>query len=181
MSIKKRERNIGNILLSLAKITGWSLEEIMTLGQTPHLWSGYESYGMRARRELDEKIRQEIYYLLKKEYIVRTAENGLALTEEGLKKALSYHEKEYKKLKSGKCLCVIFDIPNEHKKGRDNFRNYLAQNHFEKLQKSVWLTRYDVYKDLFSYIKENGISKWIDILVVEKIAFNKDVVKKVNK
>jgi len=178
MSLKSRDRNIGNVLLSLAKIAGWSAGAVLTLGQTPHLWSGYESYGVRERREIDEKIRQEIYYLLKKEYIVRNADKSLVLTEEGLMKAQNLIGQKMTKMPKGKYLIVLYDIPEKHNHGRDNFRNFLQQNGFNKLQESVWISSSDYYKALYNYIFKSGLADWVNILVVEKLAFVPEKIKK---
>ncbi len=178
MPVKKRDRNIGHILLSLAKIVGWSVGEIMTLGQVPHLWSGYESYSARERQKLDEKIRQEIYYLLKKEYIVRGADKSLSLTEEGLMKAQSLLGQKTTKLPLNKYLIVLYDIPEKYNRGRDNFRNFLQQNGFNKLQESVWISSSNYYKALHNYIFKAGLDDWVNILIAEKLAFVPDKIKK---
>ncbi len=176
VATKKRVRNLSKILLSLAKIVGWSVEGYISMGQVPKLWSDYSVYGNNEKAS--EKIRQEIYYLLKRNYIEHTKNRGLALTEAGLKKALFLSGKKAEKLSKGKYLIMAFDIPEKYKKGRDNLRYFLSENGFCKLQESVWLSTDSVYAELLEYIKKSELGDWINIFIVEKLAFIPDKVKR---
>ncbi|MDO8570161.1 MAG: hypothetical protein Q7R97_01080 [Candidatus Daviesbacteria bacterium] len=66
---------------------------------------------------------------------------------------------------------VIFDIPEEKRVVRDLFRRNLKKWGFNNLQKSVWISKKDIFDKLKGYIAELGIEKWVIIIESEKISF----------
>lgn len=63
----------------------------------------------------------------------------------------------------GKWRIVIFDIPEKHRHIRDTFRNQLREFQFKRLQKSVWVGKKNVTKELKDFVKQVGISDWVKI------------------
>lgn len=63
----------------------------------------------------------------------------------------------------GKWRIVIFDIPEKHRHIRDTFRNQLREFQFKRLQKSVWVGKKNVTKELKDFVKQVDISDWVKI------------------
>lgn len=68
----------------------------------------------------------------------------------------------------GKFRVVIFDIPEEKSKIRDWFRRELYMLNYKKLQKSVFIGKYPIPKDLIKDIKRQNIGNFVNYLLVEK-------------
>lgn len=54
----------------------------------------------------------------------------------------------------GKWRVVMFDIPEEKKRIRDNLRTVLRGSGFRPFQKSVWLTPFDVLDEIEDFVRE---------------------------
>ena len=65
---------------------------------------------------------------------------------------------------------VIFDIPEEKRIIRNLFRRNLKKWGFKHLQKSVWISKRNVFDKLESYIKDLGIEKWIIVMEVHRLS-----------
>ncbi len=59
---------------------------------------------------------------------------------------------------------VIFDIPENKRRIRDQFRRKLKHWGFKNWQQSVWVTKNDVTNKLRSLIEELGIEQWVAVL-----------------
>src|SRR3990167_2124094 len=69
----------------------------------------------------------------------------------------------------GKWRVVIFDIPEEKRIIRNLFRRNLKKWGFKHLQKSVWISKRNVYDKLNSYIKDLGIEKWVIVMEINRL------------
>lgn len=68
-------------------------------------------------------------------------------------------------------LVIIFDIPEKaHRQERDLLRKYLQANRCEMVQKSVWVTRYDIYEELLQAIGEMGIEEFVSVFTADKLS-----------
>jgi CRISPR-associated endonuclease Cas2 len=96
---------------------------------------------------------------------------GYILTPKGKLKILrqKVNNLKKKKLPAGQYLMVFFDIPEKIKRVRNFFRLMLKELGFEQLQKSVWVTSYDVSKELKELIKNCDLEKYAKSLIVKKI------------
>ena len=74
-------------------------------------------------------------------------------------------EKEW----DGKYRIVIFDIPEEKRIIRNLFRRNLKKWGFKHLQKSVWISKRNIFDKLNSYIKDLGIEEWVVVIEADKI------------
>ncbi len=95
---------------------------------------------------------------------------GYLLTLKGEFSLLSTKIKNSKKQKfhGKKWLMVFFDIPEKTKRTRELFRRQLYSLGFEQMQKSVWVSQYNIRKEIEEIIKILKISKFVKILRVEK-------------
>lgn len=69
----------------------------------------------------------------------------------------------------GKYRIVIFDIPEQKRVIRNMFRRNLKKWGFKHLQKSVWISKRNVFDKLNSYIKDLGIEKWVVVMEADKL------------
>lgn len=69
----------------------------------------------------------------------------------------------------GKWRIVIFDIPEQRRIIRNLFRRNLKKWGFKHLQKSVWISKRNIFDKLNSYIKDLGIEKWVVVIESDKL------------
>lgn len=132
---------------------------------------------------LDDQRKKRKLYLaiqnLKKRKIllekVMGNSRGYILSKKGKLKILYLKTKrvDKKKFKNNWWLMVIFDIPEKLRKTRDFFRKILHELGFEQLQKSVWVTSYDVIKELREVIENYHIESFVKSLFVKEDYRNK--------
>jgi len=65
---------------------------------------------------------------------------------------------------------VMFDIPVRFNKGREGIRWKLKEFGFFQLQKSVWVYPFDCVKEIAEIANFWGVSKYIEIMLVENIS-----------
>jgi len=70
---------------------------------------------------------------------------------------------------AGKTTVVIFDIPESQSATRRQFRLFLKQTNFNKLQKSVWINKHDVYNLTIDFVKSLKAKDWIYIFETTNI------------
>jgi DNA-binding transcriptional regulator PaaX len=75
---------------------------------------------------------------------------------------------------------VIFDIPEKERKLREMLRYYLKTAGFVYWQKSVWVTVFDIQKELEEVIKKIGIEDWVIVLQSKNIGplTNQEIIRK---
>lgn len=88
----------------------------------------------------------------------------LRLTTSG-EELVNHETKEW----DGKYRIVIFDIPEQKRIIRNLFRRNLKKWGLKHLQKSVWISKRDVFDKLDSYIKDLGIEKWVIVIEANKL------------
>lgn len=96
---------------------------------------------------------------LKDDIIIRLTEEGRDLVSN------KFEDKEW----DGKWRVVIFDIPEEKRIIRNLFRRNLKKWGFKHLQKSVWMSKRNVFDKLEAYIKALGIEKWVVVMEVDRL------------
>jgi len=101
----------------------------------------------------------------------RTNESFFHLTPKGRLSFLKHlHlEKIHGKKWDGHWRIAIFDVPEDRKKLRENFRHYLKYLGFQALQESVYITPYPVMGDLDELLKKHGARKHFRYLTVTEI------------
>lgn len=72
----------------------------------------------------------------------------------------------------GKWRIVVFDIPEQKRLVRDLFRRNLKKWGLKHLQKSVWVSKRDIFNKLAGYIKDLGIEKWVVVIETDKHTIN---------
>jgi hypothetical protein len=129
------------------------------------------------RRYEKEKARKSfsefIFSLGKRGYIkIKNLEGSKAiiLEKKGLEKILKTRFKNLnlKKRKDGKCLMLIFDIPENKRKMRDLLREMLYNLGYKMLQKSVWISPYDVQQETEFFLRRNNLSRYAKLFLIEE-------------
>lgn len=62
---------------------------------------------------------------------------------------------------------IIFDIPEEKHKARDNFRRYLIKQGYTQIQKSAFISPFKVSDQLKDFIHELGLSSNITLFAAK--------------
>ena len=108
------------------------------------------------KRLRDSGLIEEIK--LRKDIILRLTTAGEEL--------VNHRDEEW----DGKYRIVIFDIPEEKRIIRNLFRRNLKKWGFQHLQKSVWISKRNVFDKLNSYIKDLGIERWVTVIEANKLS-----------
>ncbi len=64
---------------------------------------------------------------------------------------------------------VVFDIPEQYQKVRRQLRIQLKEWEFHQLQKSVWVTKKNVLKELRDFTNSVKIDKWVKVFEAKLI------------
>jgi CRISPR-associated endonuclease Cas2 len=70
----------------------------------------------------------------------------------------------------GKWRVVIFDVPEQKRIVRNLFRRNLKRWGFKQLQKSVWISKRNIYDKLVAYAKDLQIEKWVAVIECTKVS-----------
>jgi len=127
------------------------------------------------RQKAKKNFHQFVGYLQRKGYIkVKTLEGtkGIVLTPKGAERVLQVKRKlkEKKKRKDGKWIMIIFDIPEKQKKAREYLRDALVDLGYQKLQQSVWVCPYDVYKETEEAVRSYRIIPYVKLFLIEEVS-----------
>jgi len=98
------------------------------------------------------------------------AKDGVVLTSKGMEKILkiSLYKMNKKRRKDKKWIMIIFDVPEKKRKLRDVFREKLQISGFKELQKSVWISPYDVLREIQFLIQKISLQKYTKIFLIEE-------------
>lgn len=133
----------------------------------------------RLKRERERKLERKtfaklVYYLKQRGWIkIANLENkkGIILTPQGVEKLLKIKAKivEKKKRKDGKWQMIIFDIPEKKRHLRDLLRKYLHILGYQMLQKSIWISPYDILKETEEILKKYNLDPYVRLFLIEEI------------
>ena len=116
-----------------------------------------------ARNRLRRAIRQ-----LENKKLIKIEKKGegiiKALTKEGKMelRRLRIINNESRLPDNESCL-VVFDIPEHLRKVRDKLRAFLKQANFKKIQRSVWISHFNVVDDMTKLVKEMKVDEWVSV------------------
>lgn len=98
--------------------------------------------------------------------IAEEGETILKLTDQGREEVFLVVKEDSQW--DGKWRIVVWDIPEQKRIIRNLFRRNLKKWGFKNLQKSVWISKKNVTDQLFNYVKELRIEKWVWIFESDK-------------
>jgi len=128
-----------------------------------------------AKKYSRQKFSKLISYLKQKRYIdIKNIQNkeGILITKKGMEKVLiaSAHPSKKVKRKDGKWLMVMFDVPEKRRILRNLLRSILQNLGYQKFQKSVWVTPYDVIDSTEKVLAIHKLDEYIKIFIIEEIS-----------
>lgn len=128
------------------------------------------------KRKKRPKFQNVLYRLLKRKVLqikMNGKTCGYAITDKGKNELFKLRMKKLKKnkLSKSRLLMVFFDIPETKRDLRDSLRDMLINIGFEKLQRSIWITDFDVVKDVSEFLNKNHLKKMAKMMIVEKKFF----------
>lgn len=181
---KKRYSYAEKILLLFADVNDFIISSSRSADVYPYLLGA--PYTRKNRLWLERvfqdsrrraQLKKTISAMKKKRWIAeKVSKNKQAyfLTEKGKEKFLQITARAKKKKRlPGEWIMVFYDIPEQMRKKRDQLRIYLKILGFEQLQRSIWVSRYQVEKEILEYITFLGMQEDIHVLRVQKIPMTK--------
>lgn len=128
-----------------------------------------------AKKRKSRKAFADLIYYLKKNNLIKVEKKKMTkiviITKKGWNKVLkiALKKEKLKQRKDKRWVMVIFDILEKDHRLRDFFRKCLKQLGFQMLQKSIWVSPYDVLEKVENLIKGLKIEKYTRLMVVEEI------------
>ena len=137
---------------------------------------GREYWRVLEKKKQKRQFSQFINYLKRKNYIKienLKGKSGILLTSQGKEKALKVKRKFAQgiKRKDGKWVMIMYDVPENKKKARHFLRQTLLSLGYQCLQKSIWVSPYDVYKETEETIRDNSLDSFVRIFLIEEITW----------
>ncbi len=90
-----------------------------------------------------------------------------ALTNKGWAEMLLANIKKASKLPAGYYTIIIFDIPEEDRTSRHTLRRLLRECNFTMLQRSVWLSKYNVVEEMKNFITTRKLTGYINVFLAK--------------
>jgi phenylacetic acid degradation operon negative regulatory protein len=177
MKTAKRE----NKFLSPYSMTGQllidvfnAIDYVFPLDMQPTMiWKfGYE--GTRRIRDAQEKkIRHQALKRLEKKKLISIQKKAdcyeIALTEEGESQAFWLKAQEAGFHKMEHVCMVVFDVPESQRKLRKRIRYFLYEIGFIPIQRSVWVSPYDVANDLINLFRSVKVDRWVRVYNAQEV------------
>lgn len=113
-----------------------------------------------------KRFSRDIIKMRRKGMIETVFTNGrltARLTERGRLEYLKLKLVEAEELAEGRVCVIVFDIPEKESRIRKLLRNFLSGNYFILIQKSVWISRFDVAKTMSKLIVFLELEDWVRV------------------
>lgn len=165
--MKVYKKSLSNVILLLLEktIDGYVRFDDLIHHSGWYAWGGGWEYPLKKsalskalRRLREGGLIEQVK--LKDDVIIKLTQAGKDLLGD------EFDEKEW----DGKWRIVIFDIPEQKRIIRNLFRRNLKKWGFKHLQKSVWISKRNVFDKLEAYIKELGIEQWVIVMEVDRFS-----------
>jgi DNA-binding transcriptional regulator PaaX len=178
----KKDSTLVNALLFSVYAAGGLLSMLMV---SPHQRARRLLHRQKYRAYSNDRANKNTVYNLRKrglvEVVTKDGQKFLKLTERGELEVLLAKARIPFKIKwDGKWRVIIFDIPEDAKLQRNQFRDLLKKNNFKKLQASVYISPFPFNREAVSYLQQTGLIKFIRMLKVEELDNDRDLRKKFN-
>lgn len=189
---KKKKSFVKRILSSGLNISGFILLSLKELGYLtfdaflprnyPEAKFWREVFGLDPEKEKWEKatVRTNIYRLKKQGFIdCDSKKKTFFLTKRG-EKFTTYIRERYSILKKawdGEIRIVIFDIPEKKRNYRDWLRQELYLLGFKLFQKSVFIGKYPLPKDLIEEIDDYDLASYVFIFTIKETSKKEELFK----
>lgn len=134
---------------------------------------GIEKYGLhdlhRITSAREKRMLQQEFRRLRDKKLIKltgdTEHHGILLTKKGLKEALRLRVSRASPLPSGHICIVAFDIPERARAARRACNTLLKDLGMIHVQKSVWVSEFDIAQELHHLVVACGFSRWVKIFI----------------
>ena len=157
----------GEFIIKFIKTVKNSAKEVHDVFQWEHHSRSYKGVSLK-----------KLYYgfrnLKRRGILYETNQGDFRFTTKGKKwyyKSLLRYYKLTNKRWDRQWRIVIFDIPQELHRQRNNFRNKLKNLGFYMLQKSVFVLPYPCEEELGYICQDLGITDYVDIITARTVGF----------
>ncbi len=173
---KEKRQSLPKILLYLLFQAGKIANKSITIANDTCRWQsallqGGLGYIRICRKLEDERTARRALYNLKRNNYIKTKKVNdqliLTLTNKGVKILLQEQLLQAPRHSGRRFTVVIFDIPESTNSIRRQFRWFLRQSGFKKLQQSVWVSNRDIYIPLTKFIKQLKIEEWVNVFLAD--------------
>jgi len=121
-------------------------------------------------KDLKQDSARTILWRLAKKGLVKKKEKKYQLTFRGLKIVKAFQAKKIKEESwDGKWRLIMFDIPEKKREARDWLRWQLLVWDYKPLQKSVFIGKQPLERDLYSEFIERGLNQFIRLMTIRDI------------
>ena len=158
--IKESGLSVGDIVYHPYKILYGDLKKLYKGGTVQRSLKRAEKSGLLQKRKIDEKT-----YLT----LTELGEKKLIQLRKELKISIEAKDEEW----DGKYRIVLFDIPENNRAVRDLLRAKLKELEFIGWQKSVWISKKRVTKELRDFFKEAGLGDYTLVIETQDLGDNK--------
>lgn len=169
----------GRLLLLLARYLDYH-ERVVSVSRTLRYLAGDRRIEKHRRWAVEylrqrQRLRQTMHSLKRRGYLqekVFGTTRGYVLTPKGEGKLLQLKLRDTaarKPLPDGQWLMAFFDVPESRKRERERLRANLKLLGFELVQKSVWVTRVDVRRELRQWLAVCQLTPCVRLLLVREL------------
>lgn len=121
-------------------------------------------------KNLKESSARTTLWRLEKKGLVKKEQSKYQLTFRGTKIVKNFQTKEIKEeIWDGRWRLIMFDIPEKKRESRDWLRYQLLTWDYKPLQKSVFIGKHQIEKDLYSEFIERGLKQFVRLMIVGDI------------
>ena len=129
-------------------------------------------------KTLNPRQFSKLVYWLKKNNYIRSknleSKRAFTLTRDGVYKAMKAGMKigniKHPKRKDDKWIMVMFDVPKEQNRKRAILRSVLQNLGYKMLQKSVWVSEYDVYEKTEMHLQFYFLDGYVKMFLIESLS-----------
>ncbi|TSC94813.1 MAG: phenylacetic acid degradation operon negative regulatory protein [Candidatus Berkelbacteria bacterium Athens1014_28] len=172
---KLRKDKIKNVGKTTARVAGEiTLTLLQIVARTPEALIDAFLSGKSRKSIFDvpefcsDRLFEYLRDLIERDYVnivIRNGQKSIELTNKGKIKLL---EDTTGNITDGKWRMLSFDIPEDMRNQRDQFRRSIKRIGFKQVQKSLWASPYVKADQVELIINEHNIRKYVAYLIVEK-------------
>ncbi len=171
-----RKRHLGKNSLTVRVLEEVvdTLDLFMTFGYKPGptLYYGIETM-RRFRNSKEEHAYRRAFNKLQTKKLIQVAKTSdaysILLTEAG---AIEYFRRKVlvaDLLDDNECTLVVFDIPETERSLRKKLREFLKEAGFINIQRSVWISPFDVGDHLSNLLHSTNAQQWVIVYKAKRL------------
>jgi phenylacetic acid degradation operon negative regulatory protein len=166
--MRNKEENYSTLeylLLAFVPFSGPNTDLLYRRGRFMRKISGMTGSSVNSIESTITRAKKNGYL----EEVEEKGREGLKITNKGRVKILKLLISDKKEKWDDQWRIIVFDIPENKRKTRDNFRRILKELRFKKMQRSVWICPYDRTEELEMVIDELYIRPYIQYFISKSV------------